>query len=293
MEVTPTVYLTETPRDAMQGWQTHIPAPVKAKYINHLINCGFDCVDVGSFVSPKAIPQMADTAEVISLLQTKNSKSNLMSIVGNERGGKQACNEEKIQLIGFPFSVSTTFLKNNLNTTIEKAFQTIFELNRLASEANKSTRIYISMAFGNPYGDAWNDEIVLQSVEKLYNEGIHDIVFSDITNEATPGNIERLCSEIIQEFEHLNLGIHLHTGANKSYEKLEAAWHSGITRFESAIGGYGGCPMTGYELVSNLNTSDLLQFLTNKGISSGINEKEFTKAVAMANNIFRNSTTEY
>lgn len=279
-------YITETPRDAMQGWSKHIPTQVKADYINKLLKCGFDYIDAGSFVSPKVIPQLADTSKVFSLLQNDSAKTKLMAIIGNIRGGKEAIQIENINTIGYPFSISEIFLKQNLHTNTENAIKTMLELQEMAFRSNKSIRIYISMAFGNPYGELWNDEIVLQSLDVLSKAGFIDIVFSDTTNEATPEKITRLCNNTIQTFPNLQLGLHLHTRHNDTNEKLEAAVNAGIFRFESAVGGYGGCPMTGSDLISNLNTADLLHYLNSKGIPTGIDEIALNSAVEMAAKVF-------
>ena len=279
--------ITETPRDAMQGWKHPIPAAVKARYINTLLKVGFDTVDCGSFVSPKAIPQMADTAEVIALLDKSGSTTKLMALAGNARGGLQAASESKLDLIGFPYSVSATFLKKNLNTTPEAAWQTILELKDICERSQKELRVYLAMAFGNPYRDEWNDEIVIREAEKLYTEGIRDLVFSDITGEGSPGSIERLSSELVNSFPSARIGIHLHTSSNDWREKLEASWNAGIRNFEGAIGGFGGCPMSGYELLANLDTENLLNWCGEKGIVTGLDRAVFSKAKAMTTTIFR------
>jgi hydroxymethylglutaryl-CoA lyase len=283
----PTINITETPRDALQGWNQHITSSKKAEYINLLLNCGFETVDAGSFVSPKAVPQMADTAEVISLLETQNSEAKLMVLVGNTRGGTQAAAEDKVNIIGFPYSVSETFLKRNLNTTPEAAWQTILDLKNTCEHSQKELRVYLTMAFGNPYGDIWNDEIVIRAVEKLYAEGIRDLVFSDITGEGTPGNIERLCSELVNSFPEAKLGIHLHTKPEDWQDKVEAAWRGGIRNFESAIGGFGGCPMTGYELLGNLDTFSLVDWCEKNQIACNVNPDALSKVRRMALEVFK------
>jgi hydroxymethylglutaryl-CoA lyase len=281
------IQITETPRDAMQGLTKVIATKDKVQYINLLLKCGFEMVDTGSFVSPKAVPQMADTAEVLSLLDTELTKSKLMVIVGNSRGGVQAAAENKIHAISFPYSVSKTFLKRNLNTTPEAAWQTVLDLKNLCDQSQKELRIYITMAFGNPYGDDWNDEIVNREVERLYAEGIRDLVFSDVTGEGTPGNIERICSEIINSFPGAKPGIHLHTKPDDWQEKVEAAWRGGMRNFEGALGGFGGCPMTGYELLGNLDTYNLVDWCKTQGISTGIDENKLLEARSFAQKILQ------
>jgi hydroxymethylglutaryl-CoA lyase len=283
----PKIHITETPRDAMQAWPVHIPAEQKARYINKLLNCGFDNVDCGSFVSPKAIPQMADTKEVISLLEPLNDETKIMVLVGNLRGGLQASAESKVNTIAFPYSVSATFLKKNLNTTPEAAWETILDLKGVCAKSGKELRVYLTMAFGNPYGDDINDEIVKQDVEKFYNEGIRDLVFSDITGHAVPGNVERLCSELIQSFHGANFGIHLHAKPNDWQDKIEAAWRAGIRNFESVLGGFGGCPMTGYELLGNLDTQNLVDWCKQNHISHNLNESALNEAKLIINEVFK------
>jgi hydroxymethylglutaryl-CoA lyase len=280
------IIFTETPRDALQALQKLIPSEVKAKYINALIKVGFDTLDVGSFVSPKAVPQMADTAKVVSMLETGNSDTKLMVLVGNLRGGEMAASESKINTIAYPHSVSGTFLHLNLNTTREASWKTILELKNLCDRSEKELRVYITMAFGNPYGDRWNDEIVIHEVEKLFAKGIKNFVFSDITGEGTPGSIGRLCDSLVTQFPDLQLGIHLHTKVDDLLQKLDAAWNAGIRSFESAMGGYGGCPMTGYELLGNVNTISLLNWCDNKQISTGINHDALLEAQKIMTEIF-------
>lgn len=287
MKKSQTIIITETPRDAMQGFRRNIPTEEKVKYFNQLLKCGFDTLDVGSFVSPRDVPQMADTAEVLSLLDTGLTKSKLMVIVGNSRGGILAANESKVHTIGFPYSVSKTFLKRNLNTTPEAAWQTVLDLKTLCDLSQKELRVYITMAFGNPYGDEWNDEIVLREVEKLYAEGICDLVFSDVTGEGTPRIIERICSELINPFPGATMGIHLHTNPTDWQEKVEAAWKGGMRNFETALGGFGGCPMTGFELLANLDTANLADWCKKNQISSNLNEAEFKAAKRMVLEVFK------
>jgi len=280
------ILITETPRDAMQGWQSLIPTATKVQYINLLLKCGFHCVDVGSFVSPKAVPQMADTTEVLTMLETNDSVSKIMAIVGNVRGAKQAILENKVQIMGFPYSVSSSFLKKNLNTTPEIAWQTILGLQEICELSQKGLRVYVTMAFGNPYGDEWNDEIVIHEVEKLYNSGVRNIVFSDVAGEGTPGNIERLCSLLLNSFPEAEMGIHLHSKLSDWQPKVEAAWSAGMRNFEGALGGFGGCPMTGYELLGNLDTLRLIDWCNQNKISHNLDEEALQKAKFSANEVF-------
>jgi len=280
------IHLTETPRDAMQSFKKNIVTRLKADYINLLLKCGFETVDAGSFVSPKVVPQMADSAEVLSMLETGTSGSKVMVLVGNVKGGIQAAAQHKVNLVGFPYSVSGTFLKRNLNTTPEAAWQTVLDLQSVCKKSQKQLRVYITMAFGNPYGDKWNDEMVISEVEKLYALGIRDLVFSDITGEGTPANLAKLCSKLVKLFQGAQLGIHLHTKPGDWQQKVEAAWTAGIRNFEGAIGGIGGCPMTGFELLGNLNTSELISWCIDNRILTHIDEVAFAEAKLMAKKIF-------
>lgn len=280
------IKLTETPRDAMQGWTKHIPAEMKAKYINALLKVGFGTVDCGSFVSAKAVPQMSDTAEVLRLLDISDTSSDLMVIAGNVRGGNIAASEGKVHVIAYPHSVSATFLKRNLNTTPRGAWKTLLQLKNICDKSGKELRVYITMAFGNPYGEACDSDIVIREVEKLCQAGIHEIVISDTTGEGTPESIGFLCTKIMSSFPGEQLGIHMHTKPNDWQKKLEAAWHAGIRRFESALGGYGGCPMTGYDLLANMNTLDMANWCRLMQIPSGIDEDALSQARQIAYEVF-------
>jgi hydroxymethylglutaryl-CoA lyase len=280
------IEITETPRDAMQGRADFIPTVMKVKYINALLKTGFHTVDSGSFVSPKSVPQMADTAEVIKMLDIGNTSSNLMVVVGNAKGGYIAAAEKKVHTIAFPYSVSPTFLKRNLNASPESAWTTILDLKNICEDSGKKFRVYVTMAFGNPYGDAFGDEMVLNDVEKLCTLGITDLAFSDITGEGTPESIERLCSSLAGTFPDIKQGIHLHTKPDGWLNKVEAAWNAGIRRFESALGGYGGCSMTGYELLANLDTLELVNWCNRKEIPTGLNEDALSEAQRIATEVF-------
>jgi hydroxymethylglutaryl-CoA lyase len=229
---------------------------------------------------------MADTGEVLRLLDLGNTRTKLMVIAGNARGGLIAAAESKIHTIAYPHSVSATFLQRNLNATPENAWKTMLELKNICDKSAKALRVYITIAFGNPYGEASNDEIVIGEVEKLYSAGIRELVVSDTTGEGTPESIERLCTKIISFFPDEKLGIHLHTKPDDWKKKIDAAWHAGIRRFESALGGFGGCPMTGHELLANLNTLDLAGWFSRKNIDSGIDENALREAQKIAVKVF-------
>jgi hydroxymethylglutaryl-CoA lyase len=272
------ISFTETPRDAFQGRTEYFPSEKKAEYINLLLKCGFETVDVGSFVSPKAVPQMADTAEVISSLLTRESSSKLMVVVGNTRGAQDACKYESIGLIGFPYSTSPTFLQRNIHSDPEKAWKEMLTIQSMALNSGKAIRVYLSMAFGNPYGDHWSEDQIIRETERLARNGFRDIAFSDITGEGSADSIEKICSRLVNEFSGLKLGIHLHTKPDDWSQQVEAAWRSGIRNFEGAIGGFGGCPMTGYELLGNLDTYKLVDWCKTQGIETGIDEQKLLEA---------------
>lgn len=286
MKENKTLLLTETPRDAMQGWPKPIPSLTKVRYINTLLQVGFETVDCGSFVSARAIPQMSDTTEVLDLLDLGGSVSKLMVIAGNTRGAISAAGPNKIHSIAYPFSVSETFLKRNLNTTPSKAWETISEIKSVCDKSGKNLRIYIAMAFGNPYGDPCNDQDIITAVEKLMKAGINDLVFSDITGVSTPESIQQLCSTVISQFPDLHPGLHLHSKPDDWHDKVEAAIEAGIFRFESAIGGYGGCPLTGYELLGNLDTLALAEWCDKKQIHTGIDPDKLIEASQITQEVF-------
>lgn len=281
------IHITETPRDAMQGWETIIPTPEKLEYINMLLTAGFQTVDIGSLVSPRAVPQMADTLEVIENLSISRPETQLMVVVGNQRGGLKACSLERIHLIGFPYSTSPTFLRRNINTSQEQAWNELQVIHEVAKDTGKEMRVYVSMAFGNPYGDPWSEDQVVAEVERLAAAGFHDIVFSDITGVATKESIYRLCKKLRENYRQLTLGIHLHVGKLDWETKVEAAWQAGFRWFEGAIGGHGGCPMTGYELIANLDTLKLIDWCNRKDIIHGIDHLLLKASKSLCDKIFR------
>lgn len=271
MNSTREIHITETPRDAMQGWGRIVPTAEKLDYIAHLLKLGFDTVDIGSFVSPKAVPQMADTGDLVEQLDYGKSTSRIMVVIGNMKGAERALVWPRINILAFPYSTSPTFLERNIHSDPLKAWSDLLEIDKLVKERGKSTRAYLSMAFGNPYGDPWSYDQILKEVERLKAAGISEVVFSDITGEGNPERIGELSLKLIQNFGGSGLGIHLHSKPFDWEPKVEAAWEAGFRYFETAAGGYGGCPMTGYELLGNLNTFDLLEWCEKKGIETGIN----------------------
>ncbi|WP_033194660.1 hydroxymethylglutaryl-CoA lyase [Ochrovirga pacifica] len=280
------VKIIECPRDAMQGIKTFIPTDLKAKYINAILQCGFDTVDFGSFVSPKAIPQMADTAKVLNKLELDITQSKLLAIVANARGAKDACVFEEITYLGYPFSISEIFQVRNTNKTIAQSFELLKEIIEIAHKHNKQVVTYLSMGFGNPYGDPWNVEIVGQWVEKLAGIGVQILSLSDTVGSSTPEVIRYLFSHLIPAYPQIELGAHLHTTPHQWYEKIAAAYQSGCTRFDGAIKGYGGCPMATDALTGNMPTEKMLSYFTQQKVSTGVNSLRFESAYNVALQIF-------
>ena len=280
------IRITESPRDAMQGLARFIPTKDKARYINALLKVGFDTIDFGSFVSPKAIPQLADTARVLDLLDLSVTNTKLLAIVANKRGGEDAAQFDKISYIGFPFSISPTFLKRNINSSIEQSVQTVEDLLEICDKSDKELVVYISMAFGNPYNDAWNPDIVADWVFRLYNMGVRTIPLSDTVGISSKKNIALLFSTLIPEFQDILFGFHLHTTIRHWYRKVNAAFINGCRSYDTVINGLGGCPMAENRLVGNLRTSNLLEYLEINYIPFEISEKAFDEAYEMALEIF-------
>jgi hydroxymethylglutaryl-CoA lyase len=281
------IRILETPRDAIQGLKTFIPTESKIKYLNAVIETGFDIVDVGSLVSPAAVPQMRDTADIVGKIALNGVASNLALLVGNERGIRQAAGFKNIRYLIYPFSISATFLKLNLNKTVEEAWQTMECLAETCRQSGKEPLIYLSMAFGNPYGDVWNEEIVIEQAARLIDHfKLTYINVCDTTGVASPGSISIICSELSRSFPAVELAIHLHTRSYDWASKLEAAYLNGCTVFDGVLTGIGGCPMTGYNLLSNLKTGYILEFARMKGEEIRINRKAYNKALQIAGEIF-------
>lgn len=280
------LHITECPRDAMQGLHDFIPTEKKIAYINQLLEVGFDTIDFGSFVSPKAIPQLKDTAEVLAGLNLENTNSELLAIIANERGANDAASHEAIQYLGFPFSVSETFQQRNTNSSIEESMARVENIQNIASKANKELLIYISMGFGNPYGEDWHQDIVMKWVEKLAKLDINIFAISDTVGVATPSIIKQLYSDLIPEFSTLQFGAHIHSTAETTAEKIIAAVESGCTRFDAAIKGFGGCPMAKNDLVGNVATENLLATAKEKNYSTKVNQEKFNECLIAANDFF-------
>ncbi len=280
--------IIECPRDAMQGIKEIIPTEVKVKYLNSLLNIGFDTIDFGSFVSPKAIPQMHDTANVLKQLNISTSSSKLLAIIANIRGAQDACCFDEINYLGFPFSISETFQQRNTNSSISESLIRIDEIQNLCVKYNKELVIYISMAFGNPYGDKWNSDIVIEWTNKLNQLGIKIIALSDTIGVSNHENISYLFSNIIPEFKHIEFGAHLHTTKDKALGKIDAAYKSGCNRFDVAIHGFGGCPMAKDDLTGNLATEDLENYLVNNNINHQLNIDLLQNAYSESWRVFNN-----
>ncbi len=283
------VKIIECPRDAMQGFKHHfIPTEVKARYINSLLKVGFDTIDFGSFVSPKAIPQMRDTAKVLSQLDLSESKSKLLAIVANVRGANDACQFEEIDYLGYPFSISEIFQMRNTHKTIAESIIVLEEILHIAHSFNKEVVVYVSMGFGNPYGDPWNVEIVAQWIEKIVKMGVKIISLSDTIGSSTPEVIHYLFSHLIPMYPTIEFGAHLHTTPNKWYEKLDTAYKAGCRRFDGAIKGYGGCPMATDELTGNMPTEKMISYFTQQKAFTGVFPMVFESAYNEALKVFAN-----
>jgi hydroxymethylglutaryl-CoA lyase len=278
--------IIECPRDAMQGLEMFIPTEKKVDYINQLLKVGFDTIDFGSFVSPKAIPQMRDTADVLDKLDWKSSKSKLLAIVANTRGALDASKFEAITYIGFPLSISETFQQRNTNKSIADALDTLKEIKSVCTSTNKKLVVYISMGFGNPYGDAYDVNLVNNFVNILVALGADIISLSDTVGVATTQSISFLFQSITNQYTSIEIGAHLHSSPATAYQKIASAFEAGCRRFDGAIKGFGGCPMAADELVGNLPTESIISYLDNEGIKSNIDREAFQKALYMADEIF-------
>jgi hydroxymethylglutaryl-CoA lyase len=280
-----TVKLIECPRDAMQGIKSFIPTELKINYLNALLDVGFDTLDFGSFVSPKAIPQLADTREVLTGLNLDKTTTRLLAIVANLRGAEDAASHEAIRYIGFPFSVSETFQLRNTNQTMEQAFDNVKHMQALCDKAGKHLVVYISMGFGNPYGDAWNTDVVEYWVEQMQQTGIRTIALSDTIGVANPENITYLFSALIPHFPEIEFGAHLHTTPDSWLPKIEAAYKSGCRRFDGALKGFGGCPMAADKLTGNMPTEKMISYFSALN-ESNLNADALQKAMLLADEIF-------
>ncbi len=280
------IKLIECPRDAMQGLTEFVPTEIKAKYINQLLKVGFDTIDFGSFVSPKAIPQMKDTADVLTKLDLANTKSKLLAIVANERGASDAVQYDEINYLGYPFSISETFQQRNTNASIEESLTRVEGIQNLVNKHNKELVVYISMAFGNPYGDEWNADIAINWSKKLSNMGVKILALSDTIGSADINDINYLFSNLIPELPSVEFGAHLHSVPELVQSKVAAAIDAGCKRFDGAIKGFGGCPMAKDDLTGNMHTELMKSYLDDNSYLTRLNEEEFKKAFELANEVF-------
>jgi len=279
--------IIECPRDAMQGIKEFIPTTTKVSYINELLKVGFDTIDFGSFVSPKAIPQMRDTEEVLKNLDLSKTTSKLLAIVANERGAQDASIFDEIQYLGYPFSVSETFQQRNTNSSIEESVKRLEKINTIATESNKEVVVYLSMGFGNPYGDDWNPEVVIDWAEKIADRfGIKIVALSDTIGVAEPGVITSLFNALIPALPNVEFGAHLHTTPETYHEKVKAAYYAGCRRFDGALKGYGGCPMAKDDLTGNMPTEKMIHWFIEHNISTGLNETALDKALHQSTYVF-------
>jgi hydroxymethylglutaryl-CoA lyase len=281
------IQLIECPRDAMQGWKHFIPTDRKVQYINSLLQVGFDTIDFGSFVSPKAIPQMADTKEVIRGLDVQSSKTKLLAIVANSRGAQEAVTYDAITYLGFPFSISPTFQVRNTNSTIDESLKTVEEIQELCLQNNKQLVVYLSMGFGNPYGDDYNQEILLKWADEMITRDISIISLADTVGVATPQQISFALEALIPKYPAATIGVHLHSTPTNWKAKLQAAIDSGCKRFDGALKGIGGCPMAQDDLIGNMNSELMIPYLEERGLLSGLDKDALFTCLQLASEIFQ------
>lgn len=272
------IRIVETPRDGMQGIKGFIPTLKKIEYINILLQCGFNTVEVGSFVSPKAIPQMADTAEVLKRLDYSRSRSKIAVLAANLKGGRMAAEFEEVDLIFYPYSTSPTFLKKNLNTTLSEAEQTVENLQNLCVKTGKHLVAFISLAFGDPYGDPWDIDLINRKVEKLLSLGITRIPLADTIGNVDPDTIDEVCGHVIPNFPGVDFGLHAHAYPGKGKSKIAAAWKHGVRHYDTVINGLGGCPNTDKELVGNLSLESLITWCATNNVETDLDLEMIKKA---------------
>ena len=280
------IKLIECPRDAMQGWKSLIPAEKKADYINTLLEVGFDTIDFGSFVSPKAIPQMADTSKVVTLLRPRTGGTKLLAIIANQRGAEEASLYDQIHYLGFPFSISETFQYRNTHSTIQESLKRVEAIQDICRQKDKELVVYISMAFGNPYGDTYSEEIAYEWAARLAQLDIKTISLADTVGIASPDQVYRMTRYLVESLPEIEIGVHLHSTADNWQLKLEAAVNAGCLRFDGALKGIGGCPMANDELVGNMNTEWMIDFFEKNQIMGELNQSALEKSLALATEIF-------
>lgn len=279
--------LIECPRDAMQGLSELVPTAIKAEYLNLLLQVGFDTLDFGSFVSPRAIPQMQDTAQVLEKLDLSRTETKLLAIVANLRGVEEAITHQEINYLGFPFSVSETFQMRNTNSSRETSLNTVAEMVAICDKHQKQPVVYLSMGFGNPYGDEWSEQIVQDWAGKLVEKGCRILALSDTVGVSTPEQVQKLFPGLVKDFPQAEFGLHLHSTPAAALEKIDAAYRSGCSRFDSALKGYGGCPMAKDDLTGNIATEKLIAYLQEQGEDLHLNLERWAEAMAYSGRIFR------
>ena len=278
--------LIECPRDAMQGWAHFIPTKVKIDYINSLLKVGFDTIDFGSFVSPKAIPQMADTKEVLKGLELSGSGTKLLAIIANERGAQDAVVYDEISYLGFPFSISPTFQLRNTNSTIEESLLRVESIQKLCLKHGKTLVVYLSMGFGNPYGDEYNEEVLLHWANEMVNRGIKIISLADTVGLSTPEQVSDALTALIPKYPETTIGVHLHSAPENLKSKLDAAWQAGCRRFDGALKGIGGCPMAQNDLVGNMHTERIIDYLEKNQVHVQIDKVRLANSLLLAGAVF-------
>ena len=281
-----TIDLVECPRDALQGWKADIPNDLIVRYLNTLLKVGFHTLDFGSFVSAKAMPQMADTDEILYSLDLTNTKTKLLAIIANTRGAEEAAAHANIDYLGFPFSISDTFQLRNTNSTIEESLIRVQEIQEICEENGKKLVIYISMAFGNPYGDPYSEGIVFKWVEQMIRMGIETISLADTVGVATPEQVYEITRMLVSVLPNTEIGVHLHSRRHNWKEKIDAALRANCRRFDGALKGIGGCPMANDELIGNMNTELLVPYFEELHLLNGIDRVALSEASALANEIF-------
>lgn len=280
------IHLIECPRDAMQGWKSFIETNKKIEYLNALLQVGFHTIDFGSFVSPKSIPQLKDTSEVLKHLHLDGTTTKLLAIIANRRGAEEAAEYDQITYLGFPFSISPTFQRRNTNSTIEESITRLEDIQEICKKKNKKLVLYLSMAFGNPYGDVYNENILLKWADEVIKREVEIISLADTVGLAQPDQISFALNELVPKYNNIEFGVHLHSSITNWNSKVEAAYNAGCTRFDGALKGIGGCPMAGDELVGNINTEWLLSFFDDQNESFLINKEALNKSLRLAEEIF-------
>jgi len=284
------IRLIECPRDAMQGWKKWIPTEKKVEYINSLLQVGFSCIDFGSFVSAKAIPQMADTRDVIKLLDRRGSRSGLLAIVANARGAEEAVAFDSIDYLGFPFSVSPTFQLRNTNSDMQQSLQRVEQIQEICVKNGRRLVIYLSMAFGNPYGDAWSEDIVFEWAGRMVQLDVEILSLADTVGLASASQVYGITSGLVSSLPAVEVGVHLHSTVENWREKLDAAWRAGCRRFDGALKGIGGCPMANDELVGNMDTEKMIRYFSEVEEPVSLNNEAFTNSLRLAGELFGNDS---